>query len=55
MRLKINVYVFFSQYIIKRGCLDGQAGFIFCVIMAWGVFLRYARIKELLKEKEGKA
>lgn len=43
---------FFSQYILKRGFLDGQAGFIFCVIMAWGVFLRYARIKELLKENE---
>lgn len=43
---------FFSQYILKRGFLDGQAGFIFCVIMAWGVFLRYARIKEILKEME---
>lgn len=41
---------FLSQYIFKRGFLDGQAGFIFCVIMAWGVFLRYARIKELLEE-----
>lgn len=45
---------FFSQYILKRGFLDGQAGFIFCVIMAWGVFLRYARIKELLREKKAK-
>ncbi|WP_231512796.1 glycosyltransferase family 2 protein [Aureispira sp. CCB-QB1] len=42
---------FFSQYILKRGFWDGQAGFIFCVIMAWGVFLRYAKIKELLEER----
>lgn len=42
---------FFNQYILKRGVLDGQAGFIFCVIMAWGVFLRYAKIKELLSTK----
>lgn len=45
---------FISQYILKRGFLDGQAGFIFCVIMAWGVFLRYARIKEMQQENQGK-
>lgn len=38
---------FLNQYIFKKGFLDGQAGFIFCVIMAWGVFLRYVTIKEM--------
>lgn len=37
---------FFVQYVLKRGFLDGKAGFIFCVIMAWGVFLRYTYLRE---------
>lgn len=38
---------FINHYIIKRGFLDGHVGFIISVIMAWGVFLRYTKIKEL--------
>ncbi|BDS14134.1 glycosyltransferase family 2 protein [Aureispira anguillae] len=41
---------FLNQYLFKKGFLDGQAGFIFCVIMAWGVFLRYVKIKEMRQE-----
>jgi glycosyltransferase involved in cell wall biosynthesis len=41
------LFRFFKHYIVKRGFLDGQVGLIISVIMAWGVFLRYVRIKEL--------
>lgn len=42
---------FFKHYIWQRGFLDGRVGFIISALMAWGVFLRYAKIKELkLKE-----
>lgn len=40
------VFRFFKHYIAKQGFRDGQAGFIVSVIMAWGVFLRYAKLKE---------
>lgn len=38
---------FLKHYILQRGFLDGKAGFIISVIMAWGVFLRYSFIKEI--------
>ena len=38
---------FFKHYILKGGILDGKAGFVISVIMAWGVFLRYLKIKEI--------
>lgn len=44
------LFRFFKHYILKRGFLDGQVGFIISVIMAWGVFLRYVKIKESLKK-----
>jgi hypothetical protein len=37
---------FFKHYIIKGGILDGKVGLIISTIMAWGVFLRYLKIKE---------
>lgn len=47
---------FLTQYLLKRGFLDGQAGLVFCAVSSWAVFLRYAHIKEKnlqnLKEKE---
>ena len=43
------LFRFFKHYILKGGVLDGKVGFIICVIMAWGVFLRYAKIKEINK------
>lgn len=36
------LFRFFKHYILKGGILDGATGFIISVIMAWGVFLRYA-------------
>lgn len=41
------VFRFVSHYFLKRGFLDGRVGFIISVIMAWGVFLRYVKIKEM--------
>lgn len=41
------VFRFFNHYFLKRGFLDGRVGFVISVIMAWGVFLRYVKIKEM--------
>ncbi len=40
---------FFKHYILKKGFLDGKAGFIVSGIMAWGVFLRYVKLIEKRK------
>lgn len=37
---------FFRHFVLKKGFLDGHVGFIVSVIMAWGVFLRYVKLKE---------
>lgn len=37
---------FLTQYLLKRGFLDGKAGLIFCAVSSWAVFLRYAYLKE---------
>lgn len=37
---------FFKHYILQRGFLDGKAGLIIATLMAFGVFLRYAKIYE---------
>lgn len=46
------LYRFFKHYVLQRGFLDGQVGLIISIIMAWGVFLRYVRIKELRQEQD---
>jgi glycosyltransferase involved in cell wall biosynthesis len=43
---------FLTQYILKRGFLDGQAGLVFCAVSSWAVFLRYAHLKEAALEKK---
>jgi glycosyltransferase involved in cell wall biosynthesis len=40
---------FFKHYVINGGFLDGRAGLIVSVVMAWGVFLRYLKMIELRK------
>ncbi len=42
---------FFKHFVLQKGFLDGKVGFIISVIMAWGVFLRYVRIKEIHQQK----
>jgi len=37
---------FIKHYFFQLGILDGKVGFIISAIMAWGVFLRYAKMKD---------
>ena len=37
---------FLKQYIAQRGFRDGVEGFVLCVISAFGVFLKYAMLRE---------
>jgi glycosyltransferase involved in cell wall biosynthesis len=46
------LFRFMRHFIFKRGFLDGYTGFIISSIMAWGVFMRYARIKEIHRLKK---
>lgn len=41
---------FFKQYFLNLGILDGLPGFIICKLAAWGVFLRYVKLKEMLRK-----
>jgi glycosyltransferase involved in cell wall biosynthesis len=43
---------FFKHFILKLGFLDGKVGFIISVLMSWGVFLRYFKIKEMRANNE---
>ena len=46
------LFRFFNHFFIKSGFMDGKVGFIISSYMAWGVFLRYSKLKELrLKQK----
>ncbi len=38
---------FFRQYVLDRGFLDGRAGIIVCMLAAFSVFLKYAKLWEL--------
>lgn len=37
---------FFKQYILRLGILDGRAGLIVCMLAAFSVFLKYAKLWE---------
>lgn len=40
---------FFRMYVLRLGFLDGWAGFQLARLEAFGVFLKYAKLRELLK------
>ena len=40
------LFRFWKHFIVQQGFRDGKVGFIVSVIMAWGVFLRYAYLRE---------
>ena len=42
---------FLKHYVFKFGFLDGKVGFIISILMAWGVFLRYVYLREMLRGK----
>ncbi|MEM6965301.1 MAG: glycosyltransferase family 2 protein [Bacteroidota bacterium] len=51
----VHLYVkpffrFVKHYVIQLGFLDGEVGFAISKIMAWGVYQRYLKIKELRKQ-----
>lgn len=41
---------FFRSYLLKRGFLDGFAGFCVCSISAFDLFLRYVKVIELQRQ-----
>lgn len=43
---------FFKNYFIKRGFLDGFAGFTVCMFSAFETFMKYAKIRQLQSNKE---
>lgn len=42
---------FLRDYIFLRGFLDGYPGFLVCRISAWATFLKYAKLRQLHKDK----
>lgn len=40
------LFRFWKHFVIQQGFRDGKVGFIVSAIMAWGVFLRYAYMRE---------
>lgn len=44
-------FSFFRAYFIKRGFLDGFNGFVICIVITCGNFLKYAKLHALRKEK----
>lgn len=42
-------YQFFKMYVLRLGVLDGLHGFILCVVSAAYVFVKYAKLWELLR------
>lgn len=43
---------FFRCYLLKRGFLDGLAGFIIACLAAYGVFIKYSKLWELSARRE---
>ncbi|MHC4885075.1 MAG: glycosyltransferase family 2 protein [Planctomycetota bacterium] len=43
------VFRFFKMYILRRGFLDGLPGLILCMLAAFSVFLKYAKLWALLR------
>ena len=38
---------FFKSYFLKRGFLDGKAGFVIAGLSSFGVFIKYAKLMEM--------
>jgi len=41
------LFKFMEVYFLKRGFLDGLAGFIIAVSSAYGMFVRYVKLREI--------
>jgi glycosyltransferase involved in cell wall biosynthesis len=44
---------FLKKYFLKLGVLDGYAGFMISIHTAYGKFLKYIKLRELHKKKDG--
>ncbi len=47
------LWKFFRDYIIKLGFLDGYYGLVISVISAQATFLKYVKLRELIKNRDG--
>lgn len=45
------IWRFKQHYLLKAGFLDGKVGFIVAAMLAYGVFLRYAKLWQLYKNE----
>lgn len=45
---------FFSHYILRKGFLDGAAGFAIAKLAAWGTYLKYKELRQLWKNSPKK-
>jgi len=43
---------FIKSYILRRGFLDGFAGLVIAVLNGYGIFVRYAKLREIWKKGE---
>jgi len=41
------IFIFFKKYFVKLGVLDGYYGFVISVNTAFGIFLKYIKLREL--------
>jgi glycosyltransferase involved in cell wall biosynthesis len=48
----LPIFGFLRAYVWKAGFLDGAAGFIIAVMQGYGVFVRYAKLREIWKKGE---
>ena len=46
------IHKFLNHYIYKAGFLDGYEGFQISIISAYGVFLKYAKLREMYKNNQ---
>jgi len=46
---------FLRNYVLRRGFLDGGAGLLISLMNAWGVFLKFAKLRELQKVEKWKS
>jgi len=44
---------FMETYFLKLGFLDGKAGFVISISAAYSIFLRWEKMAELQRQKEG--
>ena len=50
--LLLPFFGFLRAYVWKCGFLDGMAGFVIAIMQGYGIFIRYARLREIWKKGE---